>query len=359
MKKLQVYGGISSVLLSVLFSLSSYATLDTSTVGEEKSYPVVTNLDVDFPSDKEFFSHKPVPAIYTKETRAIILRHLATSSRWLLIDEHGRSGSWQYALMSGDPKDKPLNKLYGQYSQVLIDSLKSSLVKQGNCPDLNAPGMATILDEGALFPSLKHFDVYLEDKSHCKGMSLSESHDSNSRCFDIGEAVIFVNAEEPVPSKVKDELLLAIGQRVYDELKSVSKSPVARKTGFDLTLMPISSVKSGKPELKLWNGMQPGIYNIAAYVNPGEEGFAYLKGFELKSNTPLTIGHNLEDTKEYIGWSNQPGKNFLYHRQCTVYTGGWSSKYPARIELWFQAKNRSKPERKLVEATYMINGWER
>ncbi len=367
MKKLLEHAVISSLLLTCLLSFSTHAIIQINSVGEENTYPVVTNLDMEFPSDKEFYKRGVAPAIYTKASRAIILRHLATSSRWLLIDDRWLFNCWQYASMSSDPNDKPLNKLYGQYRQVLDEALKSSLTEQALSAGMKAPDVAKLLKQGDLHPyssDFRNFDVYIEDKSHYdkshyRGKALSESQGSDSRCFDIGDAVIFVRAEEPIPSKFKDELLLAIGQRVYDELKAVVKSPTARKTGFDSALMPASSVKSGTAELKLWNGMQPGIYKVAAYANPGQEGFAYLKGFELKNNTPIIIGHNLEDTKQYMGWSNQPGKNFLYHRQCSVYTGGWSSKYPARIELWFHPKNTSKPERKLVEATYMINGWER
>lgn len=264
--------------------------------------------------------------------------------------------------MSGDPNDKPLNKLYGQYRQSLNQALKSSLTEQAINMGMNSPDAAKLLEQGNLFeynPDFKNFDVFIEDKSLFRGLSLSQAYGSDFSRFDIGEAMIFIRAETPTPSKVKDELVLAMAQRVYDELNAVGKSQIARKKGFDLALMPASSVKSVAPELKLWNGMQPGMYKVAAYASPGEEGFAYLKGFAVTKNTPITVGHNLEDTKQYMGWSDQPDQNFLYHRNCTVYTGDWSSQYPARIELWFRPKNPNRPERKLVEATYMINGWER
>jgi hypothetical protein len=104
--------------------------------------------------------------------------------------------------------------------------------------------------------------------------------------------------------------------------------------------------------------MQGGIYSVCAYVNPGESGYAYLKVFEATKNTPLSTSRIPERSTEFIGWSDNPTEEFFYNSEITVYEGDWGVYYPARFELWF-VPDSGKPERKLVEKVFKIEGWQR
>lgn len=48
----------------------------------------------------------------------------------------------------------------------------------------------------------------------------------------------------------------------------------------------------------------------------------------------------------------------LFECEMTIYEGGWGIYYPARFELWF-APDSGKPERKLAERIFRVEGWER
>lgn len=104
--------------------------------------------------------------------------------------------------------------------------------------------------------------------------------------------------------------------------------------------------------------MQGGIYFVYAHVNPGEPGYAYLKVFEATKNTPLSASRMPERSTEFIGWSDKTNDQFLYNSEITVYEGDWEVYYPARFELWF-VPDSGKPERKLIEKIFKIEGWQR
>jgi len=147
-------------------------------------------------------------------------------------------------------------------------------------------------------------------------------------------------------------------QQIAKEIKAVLSSPVAQQRGFDPSLMPPESVKSGDPEIHIENGMQGGIYLVHAYLNPGEPGFTYLKVFEATRNTPLSGDRIPENSTESVGWSDNPGEQFFYSSEITVYEGDWGVYYPARFELWF-VPDSGKPERKLIEKIFKVEGWQR
>lgn len=97
---------------------------------------------------------------------------------------------------------------------------------------------------------------------------------------------------------------------------------------------------------------QPGIYNFYTTHHPKETGYFYIKAFEITSNDRLS-----EDRINVR--SKVPVENPLktYSGEFTIYEGSWGDKYGARIELWFKPK--SKPEYKVTEKNYIIEGWMR
>lgn len=110
--------------------------------------------------------------------------------------------------------------------------------------------------------------------------------------------------------------------------------------------------------LDVVRGMQPGIYLVYARVNPGEPGRAYLKLYEHTRNTRLSAERIDERSRQAVGWSSDPSDAFLYNVEITVYEGDWGVHYPARFELWFKPDS-GKPERKLREDIFRVEGWQR
>src|SRR5262249_33219944 len=125
--------------------------------------------------------------------------------------------------------------------------------------------------------------------------------------------------------------------------KPMMQSRTAREKGDDERLMPTDSMKRGKPELSVLQASQPGIYDVIAYVNPGEPGDVYLKVFEATKNTPLSperIKWKSGKSGARIGWSSDAETVFYYTSEIIVYEGDWGIFYPARFEVWFVPDSR-------------------
>ncbi len=141
-----------------------------------------------------------------------------------------------------------------------------------------------------------------------------------------------------------------------------------RQTGFAAELLPPDAIGRGKPTVYLTNwredyeperdNLSGGGYDIFAWVNPGEPGYVYLKVFSLETEERLSEDDVTPESNELIGWSKDPDTLFFYNSHIMVYEGGFDTHYDARFELWFHPSD-SGPEKKLVETTRNITGWER
>jgi hypothetical protein len=63
-------------------------------------------------------------------------------------------------------------------------------------------------------------------------------------------------------------------------------------------------------------------------------------------------------SNEWIGWSDNPKQLFLSNTTFTIYEGDWGKPYAARFEVWF-VPDSGKPERKLMQQVFRIEGWQR
>lgn len=123
-------------------------------------------------------------------------------------------------------------------------------------------------------------------------------------------------------------------------------------------LLPPGSIQQGAPSLDMRNSIQPGIYESVLWVNPGEPGMIYLKAFEVTHETPLSVDRLKESSNEWVGWSENPNEQFFSNTNFTIYEGDWGKPYAARFEVWF-VPDSGKPERKLLERKFKIEGWQR
>jgi len=123
-------------------------------------------------------------------------------------------------------------------------------------------------------------------------------------------------------------------------------------------LLPAQSVIKGKPWLEIRKTYQPGIYDCKIRVNPGEPGRIYLKAFEATTGTPLSVKEIQGKTNEWVGWSSDPKEKFLSTTRFTIYEGEPGDPYAARLEVWF-VPDSGGPEKKLLQRTFKIQGWQR
>lgn len=109
---------------------------------------------------------------------------------------------------------------------------------------------------------------------------------------------------------------------------------------------------------RLVEGMQPGIYEVAYRLNPGEPGSVYLKAFELTKGTPLSAQRLAIASKTRMTWSPDTSERFSETAGFTIYEGDWGKPYAGRFELWFEPDS-GQEDRKLAERVFKIEGWQR
>lgn len=142
-----------------------------------------------------------------------------------------------------------------------------------------------------------------------------------------------------------------------DELTDVLKY---EKEIIENGVLPISSYypyRLDSTYFDILDGMQPGIYIAEAGIRVDNEGVAYTKVFNNKTNARLSEDRITPKTIREIGWSKNGKAVFQYQSELTVYEGDWDHQYEARFEIWF--KDKTGIEKKLAEKIRHINGWER
>ena len=276
--------------------------------------------------------------------RRLLHRHLASSAKWHVTEEDGKVYAFRRFVSEGG---RWANSLHGYYSKHDFDKwgdghFQFRVILGLDGPVLDRP-WRRVLTPATAGPGTMELNV---QKSTNPGFESYLVLRSSGPALEIYE-------EAETLSRPFTTLALA---KVRAELTALWESEAARNEGFDRNLMPRESVKRAAPELYLVGGM--GIYLVYAYVNPGEEGHAYLKVFEATKNTPLSTSRIPQRSTEYTGWSDDPGEVFFYDTEITVYEGDWGVYYPARFELWFVPASGT-PERKIIEKTFKIEGWQR
>jgi len=108
-------------------------------------------------------------------------------------------------------------------------------------------------------------------------------------------------------------------------------------------------------DLILVNSVQPGIYSYWTDYQPKENGYFYIKAFELTSNDRLSAERIKKSSKVMVDVLE---KKVEYNGEFTIYEGDWGDKYGSRIELWFQPLS-GKKESKITERNFIIEGWMR
>lgn len=132
------------------------------------------------------------------------------------------------------------------------------------------------------------------------------------------------------------------------------------------------SSKAGSAELVVAEGMQPGIYQLRAWVNPRAPGQVYAKvryaGPAQGETPPAEVqgkeGELLSPSRiepkstRTVAFGQDPGVQYPYRSEVVVYEGDWGAPYTVSMELWFRPEDGG-AERMLVSQEAVIEGWMR
>ncbi|MPS73340.1 MAG: hypothetical protein E2590_09360 [Chryseobacterium sp.] len=106
--------------------------------------------------------------------------------------------------------------------------------------------------------------------------------------------------------------------------------------------------------LEIKNGFQPGIYEFYFWYRPTEKGKLYIKTSEITKNIALSK----QQIKERSLINVNPNDSLqLFHKEFKIYEGDWGKPYLAKISIYFKPDN--KPEQKIIERNYIVEGWMR
>ena len=159
-----------------------------------------------------------------------------------------------------------------------------------------------------------------------------------------GSARIFILDESPIPGR---QMTVRITELINREFESVEKGVDLKKLGR----------KSPSAEVKIYNGMQGGMYLMDIWCNPGETGTLSVRAKEITQGTRLSERRLKEHQVKTYG-CREPGVVFHSQIGFTIYEGNWEQYYGAEFELWF-TPDSGKPSRMLWTGNYRIQGWMR
>ena len=302
-----------------------------------------------WPDEPVIDTNIPVLDEFIGEKQTLLMRHLATSAKWGLRRDRGKvyafrrfitdEGRWETTL-NGNYTDhdwRGVNRNPARFQVKIVIGLNGQVTPK--TPIINPIVMKT--GSGKIALEAKDAPAWPGNETHLVLCS-------------IGPTIEILEIAETM---MRPFSMLALEQ-IQSEFKALLNSETARDKGYDPSLVPPASISRGKPDIRLSDGMQGGIYLVNAYINPGEPGYTYLKVFEATWNSRLSENRITQYSSEYVGWSGDQEELFFYQTHITVYEGDWGVYYPARFELWL-VPDSGQPERKLVEKTFKIEGWQR
>lgn len=159
-----------------------------------------------------------------------------------------------------------------------------------------------------------------------------------------GSARIYIFDESKFPGR---QMTVKIAELIDREFESVEKGMDLKKLGR----------KNSSAEVKIYNGMQGGMYHMDIWCNPGETGTLSVRAKEITQGTRLSEGRLKEHQVKTYG-CREPDVVFHSRIDFTIFEGNWGQYYGANFELWF-TPDSGKPSRMLWSGNYRIQGWMR
>ena len=278
---------------------------------------------------------------FATSNRQKLIEYLSASPRWFVTEERGMPYAYRRLVIGG----RWQNTLNGFYSSSSVAPSAEPNFQTRIVIGFDGPVFAGPFQKKQTIAKVGVGDVpirVVDDKEFNQG---KESY----FVLQSSKASVEVFEQSSLDARPATQLALAEVKREL-ETALISTNAVA--------VSPQPALESGEPEIQLAKGMQGGIYQVRAFVNPGEAGRAYVKVFEATQNTPLSTERIKPRSISRIGWSTNSNEKFRYQSEITVYEGDWGNFYPGRFELWF-IPDSGKSEHKLVEQIFRIEGWMR
>ena len=271
--------------------------------------------------------------------RKYLIRYLSTNPAWRVFQDHG---SW-FATRRMKIKSNWEYSLHGYYSKFDFEKWPGLTIPEFQTKvTIGLDGKPWATDElGVTSISRGQTKEIQFDKVHTRIFPSQLKLDLDRYTVEIFEET---ESKERIISKAAIQYL----SNEISRLENVQKIESMNKT------FSVSDSDSTIFEIFGHNG----IYNSLIGVNPGESGFIYLKAVDLTDSSQLSASQLKTYTNERVGWSDNPKELFYSNTTFTIYEGGFDTFYVARFEIWF-VPDSGKPERKLTEKKYKINGWER
>ncbi|WP_146457564.1 hypothetical protein [Rubripirellula tenax] len=188
-------------------------------------------------------------------------------------------------------------------------------------------------------------------------MTLGNSLHESRVMIECGGVWVEVFEQSDKPERRMTKATVAFLEDEFSDFLTSPKDALAAAQARSRDLASRLAGKDGRP-FRLLTGMQPGIYEVAYSLNPGEPGSVYLKAFEVTEGTPLSVERLERASKTRMSWSPETAESFGAKAGFTIYEGDWGKPYAARFEVWFRPDS-NKPERKLAERIFKIEGWQR
>ena len=268
--------------------------------------------------------------------REKLIRYLASSPQWFVTEEQGQAYAYRRLVING----RWQNQLNGYFTDFEVAHSPASHFQTRIVIGFDGPVFAE--------PFRKEATVAKVDAKAVTIKVVNEDFNQGKGSYFILEssrAALEVYEQSGIAARPITQLAIADVKRELEAALASSNSTA-------------SASHPGDPEIQLAKGMEGGIYQVRAFVNPGESGKVYIKVFEATRNTPLSADRIKPVSMSRIGWSTNSKETFRYQSQITVYEGDWGTFYPGRFELWF-VPDTGGPERKLIDRIFRIEGWMR
>lgn len=105
--------------------------------------------------------------------------------------------------------------------------------------------------------------------------------------------------------------------------------------GYARILMPENSIREGKQSIEIKEQSYNGYYDVSAWVNPGEQGYVYVKVYDLETGKAINPEQILQMSREYTGFSINPATLFSYNSAVRIDTSRLEKSFNVGIGVFF------------------------
>lgn len=306
-------------------------------------------LDKNNSGSLEIDTDLPIFSKFVKDNRDKLIRYLKTTPHWRIVQ-----GDKIYAIRRFASNDKFFDSLHGYYGNFgLVDSFEH----WGEDIYFQFRIILSLDGEVMSKPWAKEYSKF-DISSGVRKLKTKSSMNKGIVSYLVlcSDGITLEIMED---TKQKGRVFTqAACKLIADELQTVLDSETMTTTDFEQKMVGAGRATKDKADIWIENGMQGGMYNVYANINPKESGYVYLRIFEATKNTPLSADSVKHESRKVVEFSQDDELQFLYESSIMIYEGDWGVFYPARFELWF-VPDSGQEERKILEQIFKVEGWMR